>query len=125
MDLKEMVLSALTDLQTQEVKKASEHAVATAESVALGLKSLAERKEPEKAKEAIAPEMPSVQTEHKSESGGEAKFLIAVKERLLVLFEGFQSPNNKAVEAKVDLTLNFLEYLLSAIEERLSELERK
>ncbi|MDR2638239.1 MAG: hypothetical protein LBC09_00195 [Helicobacteraceae bacterium] len=53
----------------------------------------------------------------------EAKFLSAVKERLLVLFEGFQSPNNKAVEAKVDLTLNFLEYLLSAIEERLDELK--
>ena len=55
----------------------------------------------------------------------EEDFLLSLKERLLVLFEGFQSPNNQAVEAKLDLTLNFLEYLLARIENRLDELQSK
>lgn len=53
----------------------------------------------------------------------EALFLKNMKERIHVLFEGFQSPNNANIEAKVDLTLNFLEYLLSSIETRLNELK--
>ncbi len=54
----------------------------------------------------------------------EAKYLESIKERLLVLFEGFQSPNNVEIEAKVDLTLNFLEYLLSTIDSRLDKLKK-
>jgi len=46
-----------------------------------------------------------------------------MRERIHVLFEGFQSPNNANIEAKVDLTLNFLEYLLSSIEVRLKEIK--
>jgi hypothetical protein len=53
----------------------------------------------------------------------EALFLENMKERIHVLFEGFQSPNNANIEAKVDLTLNFLEYLLSSIETRLKEIK--
>ncbi|MDD2266585.1 hypothetical protein [Sulfuricurvum sp.] len=49
----------------------------------------------------------------------EARMLEGIRERLLVLFEGFQSPNNIQIEAKVDLTLNFLEYLLGTIDNRL------
>jgi len=49
----------------------------------------------------------------------EERLLEGVRERLLVLFEGFQSPNNVQIEAKVDLTLNFLEYLLATIDNRL------
>lgn len=49
----------------------------------------------------------------------ERRFLEALKERTLVLFEGMQSPNNRHMEAKVELILNFLEYLLSVIDERL------
>ncbi len=55
----------------------------------------------------------------------EEKFLKSLKERILVLFEGFQAPNNQKLEAKIDLTLNFLEYLLAAIDERLSKIEQK
>ncbi|WP_353662732.1 hypothetical protein [Hydrogenimonas sp. SS33] len=54
----------------------------------------------------------------------ERLFLERLRERLLVLFEGFQSPNNKAVEAKIDLTLNFLEYLLATLDERIETLKR-
>jgi hypothetical protein len=54
----------------------------------------------------------------------EERYLQNIKERLLVLFEGFQSPNNSQIEAKVDLTLNFLEYLLSTIETRLEKIKQ-
>ena len=47
-----------------------------------------------------------------------------LRERILVLFEGFQSPNNKNIEAKIDLTLNFLEYLLATVDEQLEKMER-
>ena len=54
----------------------------------------------------------------------EAIFLENMRERIHVLFEGFQSPNNANIEAKVDLTLNFLEYLLSSIETRIKEIKK-
>lgn len=37
----------------------------------------------------------------------EEKFLNALQERILVLFEGLQSPNNRNIENKVDMILNF------------------
>jgi len=55
----------------------------------------------------------------------EQRFLQTIEERLLVLFEGFQSPNNAKIDAKVDLTLNFLEYLLAMVENRLQQLSSK
>ena len=49
------------------------------------------------------------------------EFLEELKERLLILFAGLQSPNTQNLEIKLDVTLNFLEYLLAKIEEKLSE----
>lgn len=60
-----------------------------------------------------------VETIHTTVRDDEARMLEGIRERLLVLFEGFQSPNNVQIEAKVDLTLNFLEYLLGTIDNRL------
>ncbi|WP_300364758.1 hypothetical protein [Hydrogenimonas sp.] len=54
----------------------------------------------------------------------EREYLEHLRERILVLFEGFQSPNNKRVEAKIDLTLNFLEYLLALLDERIETLKK-
>ncbi|WP_456452709.1 CiaD-like domain-containing protein [Hydrogenimonas sp.] len=54
----------------------------------------------------------------------EREFLEHLRERVLVLFEGFQSPNNKRLEAKIDLTLNFLEYLLATLDERIEALKK-
>jgi len=51
-------------------------------------------------------------------------YLNSIRERLLVLFEGFQAPNNANIEAKVDMTLNFLEYTLATIDSRLEKLEK-
>ena len=54
----------------------------------------------------------------------ELLYLSSIRERLLVLFEGFQAPNNANIEAKVDLTLNFLEYVLANIDKRVTLLEK-
>lgn len=53
------------------------------------------------------------------------KFLNPLRERLLVLFEGLQSPNNENIEAKLDMTLNFLEYALANIDSKIIELEKE
>ncbi len=53
------------------------------------------------------------------------EFYKNLREKILVLFEGFQSPNNKNLEAKIDLTLNFLEYLLALLDERLEAIDKK
>ena len=59
--------------------------------------------------------------EESSES--ELIYLSSIRERLLVLFEGFQAPNNTAIEAKIDLTLNYLEYVLASIDSRLQDIK--
>jgi len=52
-------------------------------------------------------------------------YLNSIRERLLVLFEGFQAPNNSNIEAKVDMTLNFLEYTLATIDSRVQKLQKE
>lgn len=51
-------------------------------------------------------------------------FLKNVKQRVLVLFEGLQSPKNDNIQIKLDITLNFLEFLLSCIEQRLDKIDK-
>lgn len=65
-----------------------------------------------------------VEVEEEPVLSNEMMFLTSMRERLLVLFEGFQAPNNTNIEAKVDMTLNFLEYILVSIDSRVEELER-
>ena len=49
------------------------------------------------------------------------EFLKHIKVRLLILFDGLQSPNTQNLDVKLDVTLNFLEYLLARIDEKLNE----
>ena len=51
----------------------------------------------------------------------EERFLNALQERIFVLFEGLQSPNNRNIETKVDMILNFLEFTLAIIDEKKSQ----
>lgn len=64
------------------------------------------------------------ETEDDTLVDSELVYLNSIRERLLVLFEGFQSPNNANIEAKVDMTLNFLEYTLATIDLRVQTLEK-
>jgi len=103
MELKDVILSTLQELES------------TKEKFDLPLKQeLSLLKTEEK----------SVETSNTlSPTHNEEVFLENMRERIHVLFEGFQSPNNANIEAKVDLTLNFLEYLLSSIETRLKDIK--
>lgn len=70
---------------------------------------------------------PSVQKVDTSDEGDiitdEKLFLKNVKEKVLVLFEGLQSPKNDNLDVKLDITLNFLEFLLASIEERMQQIK--
>ncbi len=54
-----------------------------------------------------------------SNSKVDKQFLLKTREKLLVLFEGLQSANVTKIEQKLDLTINFLEYMLSEIDKQL------
>jgi uncharacterized membrane protein YccC len=124
MELKEMILSTLKELdevvqkeekQTlQPPKKREESAEESFEP-----ETFLEMDEEIAALQAyVAPVRSDVETHEFHE-----QFYRNLRERILVLFEGFQSPNNKNIEAKIDLTLNFLEYLLATIDEQLEKME--
>lgn len=102
MELKDVILSTLEEL---------EHDKAEPETSSL------QRTQTTSTLETTVTQQPT-QAHH-----NEKVFLENMRERIHVLFEGFQSPNNANIEAKVDLTLNFLEYLLSMIEARLKEVK--
>ncbi len=115
MELKDVILSTLAELE----ELSTQHEPATVEVTT---------------QKAFTPEAPIVKQEvffvQKTEEivavrDDEARILDGIRERLLVLFEGFQSPNNVQIEAKVDLTLNFLEYLLAIIDSRLETIKEK
>lgn len=55
---------------------------------------------------------------------GEAEFLNSLKERILVLFEGLNSFDKGDIEARVELNLKFMEFLLASIENRLEHLSK-
>lgn len=110
MELKDVILSTLAEI---------EEITTTPEPIESPIfikndESLAYRHE----KEEIFPEA----VQHVRDD--EARMLEGIRERLLVLFEGFQSPNNVQIEAKVDLTLNFFEYLLATIDNRLDTIKK-
>ncbi|MSN97107.1 hypothetical protein F1B92_08035 [Campylobacter sp. FMV-PI01] len=51
-------------------------------------------------------------------------FLINLKDRILVLFEGLNSFDKSDIEARVELSLKFMEFLLASIEKKLKNLSK-
>jgi len=49
----------------------------------------------------------------------ETLFLLELRDKLVVLFEGLKDDELEDLDAKLELTLNFLEYVLTLIEKRL------
>lgn len=110
MELEDAILSTLKEIEDkgkskllQAKKKSSDHI---------------ETKESPKEKEQV-----EAYRSDDSSSMDEQAYLNSMRERLLVLFEGFQAPNNTNIEAKIDLTLNYLEYVLASIDARLDRLK--
>lgn len=59
-----------------------------------------------------------------NEISSEAEFLNALKERILVLFEGLNAFDQGDIEARVELNLKFMEFLLASIDDRLEHLSK-
>lgn len=117
MELKDVILSTLAEME--ETKEGAKHT---------GVKEPHKQEVKSFTQTSAAPAQVSANHSVKQEyssSEGELLFLNSMRERLLVLFEGFQSPNNANIEAKIDLTLNFLEYSLATIDERLEKLKKE
>jgi len=113
MELKDVILSTLA-----EMEDSSEPVNNTSKPTQQSTLIKEEVVQPEQIKEA------EELRENENISSDEMLFLTSMRERLLVLFEGFQAPNNTNIEAKVDMTLNFLEYVLVNIDERVKNLEK-
>ena len=60
-----------------------------------------------------------------NEISSEAEFLNALKERILVLFEGLNAFDQGDIEARVELNLKFMEFLLASIDDRLEHLSKR
>ncbi|MBE0514328.1 hypothetical protein [Sulfurimonas sp.] len=119
MELKDVILSTLAEMENQKPEK----------NITNSLKPIKEAKDITQKEQDKEPEQEvENEDEFACEDGqsvnSELLFLKSMRERLLVLFEGFQAPNNTNIEAKIDMTLNFLEYLLVTIDSRAEEIER-
>ncbi len=113
MELKDVILSTLAEME-EGVDTLPQH---KQEQVSSQTETFFEA-----APEVQPPFEPKKTVESTIES--ELIYLNSIRERLLVLFEGFQAPNNANIEAKVDMTLNFLEYTLATIDSRVQKLEK-
>jgi hypothetical protein len=109
MNLKDAILSTISEIQNHEEPKQEDPTKAT--------EPFRINESPAKVQKSTPQEPASVETSDIMED----QFLKDLRERILVLFEGFQSPNNANIEAKVDLTLNFLEHLLAKIDAKLEK----
>jgi len=109
MELKDVILSTLAEMEN-DTPEVSEHPK-TEEQTPLTLKE-----------EEFTIKTFTEETSSNIES--ELMYLNSIRERLLVLFEGFQAPNNTNIEAKIDMTLNFLEYTLATIDARVEKLQK-
>jgi hypothetical protein len=125
--LKDVILSTLAEIQEEETVSKEESLHVNEEAPQRQHKPL-QKPQKEMNKEVTEKETFFENTtsfEHSAKSESEILFLESLRERMLVLFEGFQAPNNTALEAKIDLTLNFLEYVLSSIDTRLEQVKGK
>ncbi len=114
MELKEMILSTLAELDEGIKKEGLQPPVYHKEETYVHV-----------LEEVLEPETLVLEgCDDETSTQGQRQFYANLRERILVLFEGFQSPNNKNIEAKVDLTLNFLEYLLATIDEELERMDK-
>ena len=115
MELKDVILSTLAEMEEVPAKQAPSFEVKETHTI----KETPVQENTIEVEKAV-PQMPAEETSCESE----LIYLNSIKERLLVLFEGFQAPNNTNIEAKIDMTLNFLEYTLATIDSRVETLEK-
>jgi len=113
MELKDVILSTLAEMEEPIVEKIVKTPKVKVEKVEI-------QKEIE-SPNVILKEENLIDDNFKIDS--ELIYLKSIRERLLVLFEGFQAPNNTNIEVKIDMTLNYLEYVLATTESRIQLLK--
>ena len=126
--LKDVILSTLAEIQESVPEEKKEPQETKMESSTPLQSSMVDAEESSTTKESFFEEVTkksTPQSDNAASIENELLFLHSLRERFLVLFEGFQAPNNSALEAKIDLTLNFLEYVLSTIDVRIEKLKGK
>ncbi len=106
MDLKELVLSTLEELDDRIAKE---------EEIRQEIRKLHE--------EEVQTEQKTQKDSKPSRSDDEIAFLRHTKERLEVLFQGLKSSEIKEPEAKLEITLKYLQLLLAQVNERLHEIK--
>ncbi len=119
MELKDVILSTLAEMEDNETTKKVLNS-----SIKPKIIQTKEKIQMSELKPASVVQETSTKEVEVSSLDAEILFLNSFKERLLVLFEGFQAPNNTNIEAKLDMTLNFLEYALATIDLRAEQLEK-
>ena len=104
MELRDLVLSTLEELDARVAEEAE---------TAVVKKEAPKQKAPSRADAGNSGEKESREEE--------IAFLKHTKERLEVLFKGLHSPEIKAPEAKLEITLKYLQLLLAQVDERLRQ----
>jgi hypothetical protein len=128
MELKDLVMSTLAEIEDvvaeSSVKKefVTPFIIEQTES-----KEIIMKEHPPVAVETAKP----VKVESVIDRHGEfEKFLVTLRERILVLFEGLQTIDHGdkneilQIEKKMELTINFLEYLLASTDEKIENPSR-
>ena len=118
MELKDVILSTLAEMDENHEPTSEER------DKNIHYKPTREEKFFEPTHEENQSEISKKEPQRETGIESELMYLNSIRERLLVLFEGFQAPNNANIEAKVDMTLNFLEYTLATIDSRVQKLEK-
>jgi hypothetical protein len=112
MELRDLVLSTLEELDDRIAKE---------EEIKAKIIELEEEEKRE-----IQNPVPASEEENRvvvKRSDDELAFLRHTKERLEILFEGLKSSEIKDPEAKLELTLKYLQLLLAQVDERVAEIK--
>ncbi len=130
-DLTNLILSTLGEMENDIKKTQSSPIIKTDESQTNQLKPISEikrtptkqanpSKEPQKKK--LIPIVNTNISGKEINKKTQNQFLEELREKMLVLFDGLQSQDLVNNEDKIDLVLNYLEYTLASIDDRLEKL---
>jgi len=125
MELKEIIQDALNEIKTLEETQQNKLPKEQKPAESVLLQDLKEEDNKEEVKTAkisqdLSQTKPVLGQEEKSK---EEIFLKELWQKLLVLFEGLCSKETKELDKKLDLVINFLQYLLAKTQSRIEELE--
>lgn len=131
-DLTNLILSTLGEMENDiKTPSTSQSMRKTDESQTNQLKPIEEMRVPVKStqnhpktpqKEQLIPIVKTNISGKTISTKTQSQFLVELREKMLVLFDGLQSSDLENKEDKVDLILNYLEYTLASIDDRLEKL---